>query len=421
MKKNRIKILILLLILTIIIGYAALSTTLQISGSASIPRVSWDVYFANYQNSQSTNITPTTEPSTPSGAKPTTISYAVTLAKPGDLYEFTVDIVNDGTLDANVNLVSKLNGLEIDENNPIPDYLTYKITDTSDVDIPEEHRLNHATTETIKIKLLFNTDVESSDLPDEETILHLDIELIATQAEKIAAPIVCEEGTYLEADHETCTECEAGYYCPGGEYTRDESQEQGKLGCPENTYSESAATQCTSCPGSMISDPNSTSKSSCVITCSAGKYLAKNQSSCASCISGSYCKGGTYGFNATENQGITECVEGSYTSTSGKSACTPCASGKTTNGAGQTSCNVNCVSDYTINSNTVWKTGVVWNSNNTMTNLCEVASCLNSSCSTSKQPGCNGGLNNCGAFGESNCCCYKNESGSTSCSYTFVH
>ena len=99
MKKNKnkkTKIILLILVLCVTLGYAALRTGLNINGIASIPRVSWDVYFANYQKSASTNITPTTEPSTPVGTKPTTVSYAVTLANPGDLYEFTIDVVNGG-------------------------------------------------------------------------------------------------------------------------------------------------------------------------------------------------------------------------------------------------------------------------------------------------------------------------------------
>ena len=183
-KNKKTKIVLLILVLCITLGYAVLRTGLNINGIATIPSVSWDVYFANYQNSASTNITPTTEPSTPVGTKPTTVSYAVTLANPGDLYEFTIDVVNGGTIDANINLVSKLDDVEIDSEHLIPDYLTYAITDTSDVDIPENHRLNKNTTETIKVKLLFKEDVDPEDLPDEGDTLYLDIILTATQAEK---------------------------------------------------------------------------------------------------------------------------------------------------------------------------------------------------------------------------------------------
>ena len=187
-KNKKTKLTLLILIICITLGYAALRTSLNINGVASIPNVSWDVYFSNYQNSASTNVDPTTEPSTPTGTKPTTISYAVVLSQPGDLYEFTVDVVNGGTIDANINLVSKLNGEEIDSENPIPDYLTYTITDANDQPIQTDHRLNHGVTETYKIKLLFKTDIDSEDLPSEGAVLQLDIELTATQAEKELTP-----------------------------------------------------------------------------------------------------------------------------------------------------------------------------------------------------------------------------------------
>ena len=183
-KNKKTKLTLLILIICITLGYAALRTSLNINGVASIPSVSWDVYFSNYQNSASTNVDPTTEPSTPSGTKPTTVSYAVALSEPGDLYEFTIDVVNGGTIDANINLVSKLNGEEIDSENPIPDYLTYTITDQNDQPIQTDHRLNHGVTETYKIKLLFKTDIDPEDLPSEGAVLQLDVELTATQAEK---------------------------------------------------------------------------------------------------------------------------------------------------------------------------------------------------------------------------------------------
>lgn len=49
-KKGRgsfIAILVLVLVLGISIGYAALSTTLNINGSTTIGKSSWDVHFAN--------------------------------------------------------------------------------------------------------------------------------------------------------------------------------------------------------------------------------------------------------------------------------------------------------------------------------------------------------------------------------------
>ena len=88
------------LIFVISIGYAALSTTLQINGTANIASNSWDVHFANLQTTTG-SVTPTTAP-TISGTNTTELTWAVSLAEPGDFYEFTVDAVNGGTINAKI-------------------------------------------------------------------------------------------------------------------------------------------------------------------------------------------------------------------------------------------------------------------------------------------------------------------------------
>lgn len=102
-KKNSKKsvLLLLLLVLAISVGYAALTTTLKINGSATIKKASWDVHFVeNSVNvNKSAGATATVEPAV-SGNTTTQISYDVTLAEPGDFYEFTVDVKNAGSLAA---------------------------------------------------------------------------------------------------------------------------------------------------------------------------------------------------------------------------------------------------------------------------------------------------------------------------------
>ena len=127
-RNKKTKLTLLILIICITLGYAALRTGLNINGTANVSSSSWNVYFSNYQMSNATNITPTTEPSI-SGTTTTSISYEVDLEAPGDLYEFTVEVVNGGSLDALISLTSKLGGNEIDSNNPVPAYITYSVTD----------------------------------------------------------------------------------------------------------------------------------------------------------------------------------------------------------------------------------------------------------------------------------------------------
>ena len=91
-RKKNTKLILLLLLLCITLGYAALRTGLNINGTANVSSSSWNVYFSNYQMSNATNITPTTEPVI-TGTTTTSISYEVDLDVPGDIYEFSVEVV----------------------------------------------------------------------------------------------------------------------------------------------------------------------------------------------------------------------------------------------------------------------------------------------------------------------------------------
>ena len=101
-KNRKIIVVAIVLLLLISIGYAALSTTLTINGTANISATSWKVYFTNLQVTNG-SVTATTAPSIPSGSTSTTsLSYTVTLQQPGDFYEFTVDVKNGGTINAKI-------------------------------------------------------------------------------------------------------------------------------------------------------------------------------------------------------------------------------------------------------------------------------------------------------------------------------
>ena len=96
--------LLLLLILGISVGYAALSATLKINGTSIIKSAKWSVYFDGDSIDVTTGSVTGDNVTTAAGIKANTdnseIEFEVTLPEPGDFYEFTVNVVNDGTLNA---------------------------------------------------------------------------------------------------------------------------------------------------------------------------------------------------------------------------------------------------------------------------------------------------------------------------------
>ena len=82
------------------IAYAAFGQRLNINGTGTLKSAKWSVHFDtnSYATTANSNVSPQTTP-TPSG---TDLSYSVTLVEPGDKYEFTIDVINDGTFNADL-------------------------------------------------------------------------------------------------------------------------------------------------------------------------------------------------------------------------------------------------------------------------------------------------------------------------------
>ena len=80
--KDNIKIILILLVVCLGIGYSYLNTELNINGTANINNVNWDVHWdhlqvTNWSVSGSNVITPATI------QNPTTLTFSVTLTQPG--------------------------------------------------------------------------------------------------------------------------------------------------------------------------------------------------------------------------------------------------------------------------------------------------------------------------------------------------
>ena len=146
MKENTKNVLLGVLIVGLVamtVAYAALSTTLRISGTASVPAVSWDIHFANWQlvatNStagatfQNTAVaTPVANLTQSNGTKVEGINVA--LYQPGDNVRYTFNIVNAGTIDAKLSgITAKLGSTENTTQAAIDDgVIVYDVTCTND-------------------------------------------------------------------------------------------------------------------------------------------------------------------------------------------------------------------------------------------------------------------------------------------------
>lgn len=154
-KKNNIVKILLVLLLSISVGYALLSTTLKINGSANITKNTWSVYWANPVVTEgSVTTTPPTIGNDTNGAVNTVATWNVNLSLPGDFYEFTVDAVNAGSIDAMITNIEKTAAPAL------PAYIKYDVTYADGVQIKNKHMLakkegNENTVEKYKVRVEF--------------------------------------------------------------------------------------------------------------------------------------------------------------------------------------------------------------------------------------------------------------------------
>ena len=186
-KKKFSLALLLIVLLGLTVGYSLLSTTLKINGTAGVKSNSWDVYW----DSESINVTAgsVTAENPVVDQEKTTASYEVTLELPGDFYEFTIDAVNNGSVDAMVDsLVTVITDVD-DEEATLPNYVKYSVTyadgvSVSKYDLLSKKNGSSPTRETYKVRIEYLAN--STTLPDTDLTYKINTTITYNQADENA-------------------------------------------------------------------------------------------------------------------------------------------------------------------------------------------------------------------------------------------
>ena len=185
MKNSRIKLrltVFVLLFLFISLGYAFLNTNFNIVGSSTINNPTWDIHFDNVNvDPDSVSGDQVIIPPTINTTKDT-VNYNIVLNVPGDFFVFSVDIVNEGTIAGMVNLVtSTINGETIEE---LPPYLTMEIVYSNMSQINIGDVLYPGDREKVFVVIIYNDDINPSDLPTENQELAVSFSINYVQADE---------------------------------------------------------------------------------------------------------------------------------------------------------------------------------------------------------------------------------------------
>ena len=203
--KRRLYFVILFsLILSIGLGYAYLQSVLTFSGTTKISKNNWDIYFENLSSTDNTKVSITNN---------TTVTLNVTL-NPGDSFEYTVDAVNNGSIDAKIGSITP-----ITVPSAYQDVIEYSLNYDSPAEgevISVNDVLRSGTSEPIKFTIRYkgedelDSDVEGVTLNLNFTISYVQADSNITEVEHIS---LCKKATTLHT--ETCSRTSDGCYAVG--------------------------------------------------------------------------------------------------------------------------------------------------------------------------------------------------------------
>ena len=194
-KKNNKKFFLVIFLLLISLGYAILTANIVINGSSKIASSRWDIHFSNLVvNEDSVDLSTGDSAAVINPNDNTEVTYNITLKEPGQFYEFTVDAVNEGTVDGMIDTFVSTYKIGNDEavtitDNNLPSYLAYSATYADGMPIVQNQELKAGTSEKYKIRVEFKKDIEVNDLPDSNQSIVFSFNSTYQQADSNAIPV----------------------------------------------------------------------------------------------------------------------------------------------------------------------------------------------------------------------------------------
>ena len=158
-------LLIILLLCCVSVVYAMLISKLSITGGGRIKGNDWNIVFKNI------NVSSGSVEGNANVVGSTGISFNADLDKPGDYFEFSVDVVNNGSLDA---MVSDYSFDGVDD---IEKIVKFDVSYIDGVAINKSDRLASLQQETLLIRMEYRKDIDDSDLNNEEIEMNIKFEM----------------------------------------------------------------------------------------------------------------------------------------------------------------------------------------------------------------------------------------------------
>ena len=171
-------------IIVMSIGFAVYVDNLNITGTTTVKTTNWNVSFKSDSYKETTGSIPVTKDTLK--ITETSMEYSVTLSKPGDFYEFTINVENLGSFDANLTGLT-MTALDASQSK----YLTYKVyyngneynatnSNITGVTLPAQSGNNSIAPVKVRVEYIYPS--EAADLPQTDQTITLNASLTFTQA-----------------------------------------------------------------------------------------------------------------------------------------------------------------------------------------------------------------------------------------------
>ena len=162
------KLIIFLLVFCISIGFAYLSANLNINGTYLFKKSTWSIYFDNVELDTEKSFYGATVPTI--NSEKDTVSFGCQFDLPGDVYKFSVDVINDGTINAQVDTVVISDLTEEQEK-----LLNVSVKYIDGLDVKSGDVLLAGSRTTYIITAEYNEDIELEDLPTTTSTFNVDV------------------------------------------------------------------------------------------------------------------------------------------------------------------------------------------------------------------------------------------------------
>ena len=192
-KKRIMYFSLFFLLLFISVGYAYLNAALSINGHTELSANTWNIHFENLAVTDGS-----VAASTPAAIQSdtTNIVYSVLLDRPGDFYEFEVDVVNAGTIGGKISLVN-IQGIS----SAAEPYLEHSIKYTNGNNVQVDDLLNPSARKRIVVRVGYKEDLNSLPEDDIELDLVFNASYSQTNEEEVTTASIVQE---LKNNNSSC-------------------------------------------------------------------------------------------------------------------------------------------------------------------------------------------------------------------------